>query len=94
MGSINVEKDSFVTSLAIFIEGSLIFVVSQAWNSAVQDMITKSQLDSYGRFVYALIITFVALYALRMMSKIKKIWTDCRSTIGQKCGKWINLLDI
>jgi len=94
MSTINIDQDSFFDSLILFIKGSMIFVVSQAWNSAVQDLITRCQLNEYSRFVYALLVTFAAVYILKMISNIKRIIDNCQSSLSAKCKNLFHLLGI
>ena len=81
--------DSFLTNLTVFIKGALIFVVSQAWNSAMQDFISRTKFfDEYGKLLYALLVTVFAVYVLKLLSNIGKILVNCRDTINRKCLRW------
>jgi hypothetical protein len=94
MSSTNIEHESFMSSLIVFIKGSLIFVVSQAWNSAIQHAIENSTIfngdtfKNYGKIFYALTITFAAVYVLKLISNIKKIIENCRNSLSEKCRRW------
>lgn len=83
------EHDSFINSLVVFIKGALVFVVSQAWNSAIQNLIETNKLfNQYGKIYYALAITIIAVYALKVISNLKKIFDKCSNTLNNKCYSW------
>ena len=84
----NIEHESFMSSLMVFVKGSLIFVVSQAWNTAIQNLITTSGFADSGRIYYALGITFFSIYVLKMFSNIGKIIETCKTTLNGKCQQW------
>lgn len=76
-------SDGFRDNFIIFIKGSLIFVVSQAWNSAIQDLIGKMTIfDNYGKLLYALLITFVSIYVLRILSNTNKLIDKCKDRLS------------
>lgn len=76
-------SDSFTNNFVIFIKGSLIFVVSQAWNSAIQDLIGRFKFfENYGKILYALLITFISIYVLRIISKTNKLIDKCKDRLS------------
>ena len=92
--SSNIEHDSFFNSLVVFIKGSLIFVVSQAWNSAVQNLIETNQLfNQYGKIYYALAITIIAVYTLKVISNLKKIFEKCLNNSHSPLCKTYNKIN-
>lgn len=77
------ESDSFTNNFVIFIKGSLIFVVSQAWNTAIQDLINRFKIfENYGKILYALLITFISIYILRIISNTNKILDKCKDRLS------------
>lgn len=92
--SVNLEQDSFMDNMIVFIKGSLIFVVSQAWNSAVQYLIEKNKLNDYGKIVYAVTITIIAIYVLKIISNLKKIIDRCKFDLNEQCQKLFHFLNI
>ena len=91
-----IEQESFASNLIFFVKGSLIFVVSQAWNSAIQDLIQRTAvLSEYGPLIYAIFITFMAVYILKIISNLTKMLNQCDlAAVGSKCidfGKLWNL---
>ena len=84
--NLNIEKDNFLDSILVFIKGALVFTVSQAWNSAIQNLIEKNVfLSNYGKVYYAILITFLAVYILKIINNLKKIWKSCQETVNGKC---------
>lgn len=76
---IDVENDNFFCNLITFIKGSLVFVVSQAWNTAIQDLLLHNWFFSkYGKIIYAVTITFVSVYILKSLTRVNKIIEKCR----------------
>lgn len=86
----SLDADSgFLDSITIFIKGALAFTVSQAWNSAIQDFLEKQVLfQKYGKFVYALVITLVSVYILKVIINVKKLLEKCREGINSQCFQW------
>ena len=86
----NIEHESFMSSLMVFVKGSLIFVVSQAWNTAIQNLITSSagEFADSRRLYYALGITFISIYILKMISNIGIIIENCKNSLNSKCKQW------
>jgi hypothetical protein len=79
-GQINIENENFFCNLITFIKGSLVFVVSQAWNSAIQDLLAQTWIFSkYGKIIYAVVITFISVYVLKSLTGVNKIIQKCSS---------------
>lgn len=85
--SIAIGQEPFMNSLVTFFKGALVFVVSQAWNSAIQDLIQKTHFLSshHGKLVYAFLITCFAVYILKILSRLTIIIEDCQKAINAKC---------
>jgi len=80
-GQINIENETFFCNLITFIKGSLVFVVSQAWNSAIQDLLAQSWIFSkYGKIIYAIAITFFSVYILKSLTGVTKIINKCSNS--------------
>jgi len=89
----DLEHDSFVDSVIVFIKGALVFTVSQAWNSAIQDLIEKSEFFSkYGKVVYALVITLAAVYTLKVIVNLRRLLDVCRHNLTPECFNWQKIL--
>jgi len=88
----DIEQNGFIDSVTAFIKGALVFTVSQAWNSAIQDLIEKNEFfRKYGKIVYALIITLIAVYALKVITNLRKLLETCQN-YGQDCFRWDKVL--
>ena len=84
--SSDIENNSFFDSVIIFIKGALIFIVSQAWNSAIQDLIERSKFfHVYGKLAYALIITLVAVYTLKVIINLRRLLATCGDNLTSEC---------
>ena len=87
------EQDSFFGSVATFIKGALVFTVSQAWNSAIQNLIeTTGFLNDYGKIAYALFITFMAVYILKVLYNLKIIYEKCKERWATDCLNFRSVL--
>lgn len=79
----------FLESVTIFIKGALAFTVSQAWNSAVQDFLERQSLfKGYSKFIYALFVTLIAVYFLKIIINIKKLLEKCQDGLNSQCFQW------
>jgi len=65
----------FVEKFAMFITGAFTFVAALAWNSAITDLINKYVKpgnNTFSLFVYAIIVTTIAVIVISLMSRIAK----------------------
>lgn len=77
-----VERESFVGNLVVFVKGAMIFVVSQAWNSAIQDLLQRTELfNNYGKVVYAIFITLASVYILKLISGVGRLVRTCQNNL-------------
>ena len=88
------ENSGFFDSMVVFIKGSLIFTVSQAWNSAIQDLLEKSDFfKNYGKLAYALLITVMAVYTFKVISNLKRLIETCKNSMRTSdCFEWKKIL--
>lgn len=67
MTSNNIEVKTFIIS-------ALTFVVGLAWNSAFQNLFQSiTWIRNYGPWVYAILLTVVAMVAIRILTHIEKM---------------------
>lgn len=89
----DMENESFLDSVIVFVKGALIFIVSQAWNSAIQSMIESSVFfHRYGKIAYALFITLFAVYTLKIITNFNYIIKICRDQLtSSECNKVMSI---
>ena len=75
--NVNGEINNVANEIIKLIIASLSFITALAWNDAFQSFFKKNKyLNSYGPWVYAIVITIITVLIITKIRIIKKWWTE------------------
>lgn len=81
-------KTDLIDKFAILITTAFGLVAALAWNEAIKSFINQFGLDAYGPWVYAVIVTIIAVLLTLWIGKISQKAKDFEL---KKCKKYVSV---